>query len=131
MANNVADPGPDDPDGRNRRAWSGHCNDTVIQDRANSGKTWVSTAGGQPTSEDYAIVSRIIDSKTGNCLIFLGGRTQFGTEAAGELVTAGGLANALRGAPTAWPKKNLQFVIRTQIHGLTPSSPVVVASHFW
>ena len=114
------------------RFYFSHETDTVIRDRLTPGKAWSSSVGRGPDSEDYAIVSRIIDSKTSNCLIFLGGRTQFGTQAAGELVThAEELARGLRDAPPSWSKKNVQLVVRTQIHGLTPATPVVVAAHYW
>lgn len=107
--------------------------DTVIRDRTRPGEHWAASGiGNTKTTEDFAIVSRIIDAKTDNCLIFLGGLTQFGTQAAGELVThQDQLNNALRNAPGDWARKNLQLVIRTQIHGLTPSAPTVVATHFW
>jgi hypothetical protein len=107
--------------------------DMVIRDRTRPKERWsASGIGDTKLTEDFAIVSRIIDAKTGNCLIFLGGLTQFGTQAAGELVThQDQLNNALRNAPRDWSRKNLQLVIRTQIHGLTPSAPTVVAAHFW
>jgi hypothetical protein len=108
-------------------------NRTVIRDRLRPGEQWPrSDADGGAITEDFAVVSRIIDSKTGHCLMFLGGRTQFGTQAAGELVThASELNSALKAAPRGWAGKNLQLVIRTRIHGSTPSAPEVVVSHFW
>lgn len=106
---------------------------TLILDRTRPGRQWPeSDADKGPMTEDFAVISRIIDSKTGNCLMFLGGRTQFGTQAAGELVTQeSALAKVLRGAPRDWPRRNIQIVIQTRIHGSTPSAPVVVATHFW
>jgi len=38
------------------------------------------------------------------------------------------LLRALVGAPSDWPRKNMQLVIRSQIHGSTPS---VLAAHFF
>jgi hypothetical protein len=107
--------------------------DIVIRDRTRAGEHWAANGiGNTKLTEDFAIVSRIIDAKTDNCLIFLGGLTQFGTQAAGELVThQDQLRNALRNAPRNWSRKSLQLVIRAQIHGLTPSAPTVVAAHFW
>jgi hypothetical protein len=106
---------------------------SLIRDRSQPGRQWISSrAGPGSVSEDFAIVSRIIDSKTNNCLVFLGGLTQFGTQAAGELVThPEQLSSAFHNAPGDWARKNVQLVIRTQIHGLTPSAPAVVAAHFW
>jgi hypothetical protein len=104
----------------------------VIRDRTRPGLQWPPEAETGRKTEDYAIVSRIIDSKTGRSLIFLGGRTQSGTQAAGELVThAEPLSRALAGAPGNWARMNLQLVIRTQVHGLTPSAPALIALHVW
>jgi hypothetical protein len=115
------------------RFYFAHENRTVIRDRLRPREQWPrNDIDGGAMTEDFAVVSRIIDSKTGNCLVFLGGRTQFGTQAAGELVThASELNSALKAAPYGWASKNLQLVIRTRIHGSTPSAPAVVASHFW
>lgn len=104
----------------------------VIRDRTRPGFQWPQATDVGTKSEDYAIVSRILDSKTDRCLVMLGGRTQSGTQAAGELVTQSGpLSEAMKAAPRDWARKNVQLVIRTQVHGLTPSSPVVLASHVW
>jgi hypothetical protein len=105
----------------------------AIRDRAQPGHQWPSVgAADNPRTEDYAIISRILDSKTDKCLIFLGGRTQSGTQAAGELVTSAELlSRALQGAPRDWPRRNLQLVIRTHVHGLTPSVPVILATYVW
>jgi hypothetical protein len=105
----------------------------TIRDRKRPGQQWPAAGVGNGTKdEDFAIVSRVIDSKTDKCLIFVGGRTQSGTQAAGELVThANLLAHALQSAPNDWARKNLQLVIRTQIHGVTSSAPTTLAAEFW
>lgn len=84
------------------------------------------------TPEDYAIVSRVFDSKTGELLIAAAGITQYGTRAAGEFLTSSHLMTALAAnAPRDWTKKNLQVLIHTKIVDETPGPPVVVASTFW
>ena len=106
---------------------------TLILDRLQPGRQWPDAAADKtPMTEDFAVVSRIIDSKTGNHLVFLGGRTQFGTQAAAELVTRDNeWADVVKTLPRGWQRKNLQVVIRTRIHGSTPSAPVVLATHLW
>ncbi len=84
------------------------------------------------TNEDYAIVSRVFHPDTHAMLVELAGITQYGTDAAADLVTSADLmAEALRGAPKDWRSKNLQLVIHVKVISGTPSSPKVVASHFW
>jgi len=41
------------------------------------------------------------------------------------------MADALRGAPQDWPKKNMQLVLHVKVISGAPSSPRVVATYFW
>jgi hypothetical protein len=84
------------------------------------------------TSEDYAIVSRVFHPDTHAMLVEIAGITQYGTDAASDLVTNADLfGEALRGAPPDWPRKNLQLVLHVKVISDAPSSPRVVASYFW
>jgi hypothetical protein len=96
------------------------------------------------TDEDYAIVSRVFHPDTQAMLVEVAGITQYGTEAAGDLVTNPDLmAQALHGAegapgntrlqatPPDWPKKNLQLVIHVKVIAGTPASPKVIGRYFW
>lgn len=84
------------------------------------------------TTEDYAIVSRVFHPDTHAMLVEIAGITQYGTDAASDLVTNADLmTEALRGAPTDWRKKNLQLVLHVKVISGAPSSPRVVASHYW
>ena len=82
--------------------------------------------------EDYAIVSRVFHPDTHAMLVELAGITQYGTDAAGDLVTNPDLmSESLRGAPPDWQKKNLQLVLHVKVIAGAPSSPQVVKSYFW
>ena len=84
------------------------------------------------TSEDYAIVSRVFHPDTHAMLVELAGITQYGTDAASDLVTNSDLmAEALRGAPKDWRTKNLQLVLHVKVISGAPTSPQVVAHYFW
>ena len=84
------------------------------------------------TNEDYAIVSRVFHPDTHAMLVEVAGITQYGTEAAAELVTnADLLAEGVRGAPADWQKKNLQFVLHVKVIAGTPSSPKVIGAYYW
>ena len=83
------------------------------------------------TTEDYAIVSRVFHPDTHAMLVEVAGITQYGTDAAADLVTNPDLmAEALRGAPADWQKKNLQLVLHVKVISGAPSSPQVIAARF-
>jgi hypothetical protein len=84
------------------------------------------------TPEDYAIVSRVFDSNTGELLIVAAGITQYGSRAAGEFLTSPQLLAALAAESSGdWPKKNLQVLLHTKIVGDTPGPPTIVKKYFW
>lgn len=84
------------------------------------------------TPEDYAIVSRVFDSKTGELLIAAAGITQYGTRAAGEFLTSPPLMALLAGsAPSDWQRRNLQVLLHTRVVGDTPGPPEIVKTYFW
>ena len=72
-------------------------------------------------TEDYAIVSRILNSKTGEILVTAAGLGQAGTRAAGEFLTSQNAMNAaMRGAPKGWEKKNMQIVLHMTVINNSP-----------
>ena len=82
--------------------------------------------------EDFAIVCRIFHPDTGTPLILLAGITQYGTEAAADLVSSPSrLQEAVRGLPADWPKKNVQLVLHTRVISGETAAPQVVASYVW
>lgn len=84
------------------------------------------------TDEDYAIVSRSFDPQTHTMIVLVSGITQYGTDAASELITDPTLlAEALRGAPAGWQNKNMQLVLHVKVIANAPTSPQVIASHYW
>ena len=84
------------------------------------------------TNEDYAVVSRVFHPDTHAMLVEIAGITQYGTDAAAELVTNSDLlAEAVRGAPSNWQNKNLQLVLHVKVIAGTASSPKVVGTYYW
>ncbi len=83
------------------------------------------------TAEDYAIVSRVFHPDTHAMLVEMAGITQYGTDAAGDLVTNPDLmAEAVQGQPD-WQHKNMQLVLRVKVISGAPASPKIVARYFW
>ncbi len=104
-----------------------------IRDRSDN-RTWQLTALAPDgkTPEDYAVVSRLFNSGTGNLLVSAAGITQYGTRAAGEFLTTPALlADAARKWQPDWPKKNIQVLLRTTVYRGTPATPAIVATHVW
>jgi len=103
-----------------------------VQDRFDTSRSWWPKFPCERDGEDYAIVSRILESKTGSVLVTIAGNCQSGTEAAGEFTTSPELiAEFTKQAPKDWSRKNLQIVLHTNVVNDIPGSPTVVASYYW
>jgi len=83
------------------------------------------------SAQDYAIVTRLFHSHTGESMVAAGGITQYGTQSAAEFLTKPEfLDQALKGRK-GWEQKNLQILIHCRVTGATPGPPEVVAVHVW
>lgn len=110
-----------------------------ISDRQNrSSRKWsvdsnkLDSAGHHVYNEDYAIVSRILDPRTGSLVVTAAGLHGYGTAAAGEFISrADYFSQFASGAPTGWEKKNIQIVLRTEVINGSSGPPRVIASYFW
>lgn len=100
-----------------------------VQDRFDPHRFWKPV---QNTTEDYAIVSRVLNSKTGEILITAAGLGQAGTWAAGEFITnPKALDSFSHVAPKGWERKNSQIVLHTTVINGSPSEPDIVATYYW
>lgn len=108
--------------------------DRIIEERDGQHRQWTPPhlrADGK-TGEDFALVSRLVDSETGKFLVTAAGISGFGSRAAGYFLTRPDLlARALSQAPPDWPRKNLQFVLETRIVDEAPTAPEVIAWRTW
>lgn len=81
---------------------------------------------------DYALITRLYESRTGRPLMVAAGLGHFGTQAAGEFITTPAAMNGVLSTLGAgWQQRNLQIVIRVEVLGKTPGPPRVVATHVW
>jgi hypothetical protein len=102
----------------------------AVVDRTDRQKRWSTTA--HESEEDYAIVSRVLNSKTGTTVITAAGVGQAGTRAAAEFITNPQSISALvKSLPKDWEKKNMQIVLHTTVINQLPSAPEVVATYYW
>jgi hypothetical protein len=84
------------------------------------------------TAEDFAVVTRLLNSRTGQFVVAVAGIQSYGTRAAGELISSPEyLEKALQTAPADWEQKDLQIVIQTTVIDSIPSPPRVVAIYVW
>jgi hypothetical protein len=104
-----------------------------LVERGGQGRVWRQSGDlSHRGTEDYAIVARLQNSKTGQFLVILGGIGMVGTQAAGKLVSnQGELDAALRAAPAGWQGKNFEMVIESDVIDGSASPPYVVAVKTW
>ena len=109
----------------------------VIRDRKDPARVWANPALQQELrsrnlTEDYALISRVFEERSGQPVVSVAGITDFGTEAAAEFLSDEALLTAaFVGAPKQWEHKNLQLVIRTQVVGHMTGKPQFVARQIW
>ena len=83
-------------------------------------------------TEDYAFITRLADSMTGQVLVFISGMGLHGTGAACEFVTNSDMMNKVApGNSPEWKEKNVQIVIHTKVAGKGWGAPQLLAKHFW
>jgi hypothetical protein len=101
------------------------------QGRPATVRSWQMNSAGEIV-KDYAIVTRLLDSKTGQVLIAAAGIGANGTQAAGEFIAGRDyLERAFKDAPPDWSRKNLQVVLETTVTDSVAGPPHVVATHYW
>ena len=104
-----------------------------IREQGPAGRTWRPKYGPHgEVLEDFGIVTRLLNSKTGQFVVSTAGILADGTQAAAELVSSSPyLEEALRSAGPGWAKKNLQFVVQTTVTDSVPGPPQTVAVYTW
>lgn len=105
----------------------------MIRERVPGGRVWHTRLGPQgETLEDFGIVSRLLDSKTGQFTVTVAGIGPKGTEAAGEFVSNPQyLEEGLRNAPANWQNGNLEMIVQTTVTDSVAGPPHVVAAYYW
>ena len=104
-----------------------------IRERSGQHRVWSGAGGADSTLvEDYAIVFRLVDSKTGGPVIAIAGLTTCATQAAAEFATDPVQLKKLAGIPRdVLAHGNIELVIRASLVNCTPASTEVVAQQYW
>jgi hypothetical protein len=87
-------------------------------------------AAGEPRI-GYALVSRLLKADSGNAILMAAGIDPHDTQSAVEFLTREEYFDQFAQQADGWTSKNFQLVIRTSIHGHTPSSPQLVSYKTW
>jgi hypothetical protein len=106
-----------------------------VQDRKHpENKKW-KLSGAWPywdVADDYAIVSRIVDTTTDRPVMIAAGITQYGTMAAGEFLSNPRyFSEAVKDLGPGWEKKNLQVVLYVPVVNRVPGHARVLTAYVW
>jgi hypothetical protein len=104
-----------------------------IRERSGQHRVWSGAGGADNTLvEDYAIVFRLVDSKTGGPVLAIAGLTTCATQAAAEFTTDPVQLRKLAGIPRdVLAHGNVEFVLRASLVNCTPASTEIVAQQYW
>jgi hypothetical protein len=105
-----------------------------ITERNQNGKQWAITRL-TPTgisNEDFILISRLPNSKTGSFALIGAGITDSGTDEAGRILSDSvALTPILNGLPKGWSNRNLQIVLYSKVVDTVPAPPQVVNFRVW
>jgi hypothetical protein len=104
-----------------------------IDDQQNPNHRWqLHASEDSHDTEDYAIISRLIQ-KPGNApILSAAGMGQYGTEAAAEFISRpASIAGLTRRLPKNWQTRNLQIVLHVKVVDFKPSTTEIVGLYTW
>lgn len=106
---------------------------TRIQDREHPEQGWsVTLPQNSDKTDDYALISRLLQSKTGGTVLTVAGVGEYGTQAAAEfLASPNKMRSLLQNAPRGWENKNMQVVLHIKVVGYAPVAIEVAATTYW
>lgn len=106
----------------------------LIQDLRRPGVLYSLPAGVEPqsTTEDYAVIERHMAGDDSPGLVLLGGITQYGTRAAGELLSnAAVFSDVMKRSHADWRNKSFELLVHVRLIDHTPTKPEFVAIEIW
>ena len=83
-------------------------------------------------TDDFALVSRVLDPVTERMVVLAGGLTGYGTVAAGEFLSNPAYMETITAsAPGNWAHKNVEVLISTKVINGKSGPPKALIAHFW
>jgi hypothetical protein len=107
---------------------------TSIREQGGAGRAWIDEIDPHTSlvATDYGLVTRLVNSSTGQFVVVVAGITAPGSEAAGEVAgSSEDLEKALRSAQRDWSRKNVQIVVKTTVNDGVAGPPQIVAVYVW
>jgi hypothetical protein len=105
-----------------------------IREQGPSGRAWFAELDPRTTrvASDYGLVTRLVNSGTGQFVVDVAGLTAAGSEAAAEVAAnEEDLEKALQSAPRDWERKNVQIVVKTTVVEEIAGPAQIVAVYVW
>jgi hypothetical protein len=112
-----------------------------IQDRDHPARSWSVSPDSRisPTddyhssaTDDYALITRVLVSRTGGPAVTVAGISEYGTLAAAEfLADPAKMRELLKTAPPGWQHKNMQAVLHVRVLDYQPVEVNVVTTTYW
>ena len=105
-----------------------------IREQGPSGRAWFAELDPRTTrvASDYGLVTRLVNSGTGQFVVDVAGLTAAGSEAAAEVAAKEeDLEKALQSAPRDWERKNVQIVVKTTVVEEIAGPAQIVAVYVW
>jgi hypothetical protein len=104
-----------------------------IKEQGPNGRSWSpKMSPAWAVEEDYGLVSRLVDSRTGQFVVLLAGLTGNGSDAAADFIlNPASMDKALPDLPKDWMQKNVQIVVSTTVTDFVPGPAKVVAVYTW
>lgn len=105
-----------------------------IEEQGGAGRVWSSKFDPRTSvlTDDYGLISRLVNSSTGQFVVSVAGITAPGSEAAAEVASSQDeLQKALRSASPDWYRKNVQIVVKTTVEDGVAGPPEIVAVYIW
>jgi hypothetical protein len=104
----------------------------TIRDKQTNHSWTVQVKADRTTTDDYAIVSRLLSADGRETIMTAAGIGQYGTQAASEFLSnPARIADFARTAPAGWAGKNLQIVMHIRVVDDAPGSVDIVSSYSW
>jgi hypothetical protein len=104
-----------------------------IDDAQNPNHRWLLHASTDSRdTEDYAIVTRLVERPGDAPILSAAGMGQYGTEAAAEFIgSPTAIAELARRLPRSWPNRNLQVVLHVKVVDFKPVTTEIVGVYTW
>lgn len=104
-----------------------------IVDSRNATRIWIRKSDPKTfTGDDYAVISRLKRSETGNFVLAIAGIDTFGNQASADFISdPERLSVVLRTLPEGWEQKDMQIVLHTTVVTHVPAVVNVEAVKVW